>query len=131
MGDERASTRPERPFGDAEGARCAELANEMASALGVPTGQDAAKVLEAVERAAKPLAQARMEAGATSEVDLAALPLGFTTGDAQVDSASLVMRSLFIKDLRELQSVIDETTVGVQEYTANPKTDAKLGRVGR
>ena len=72
MGDERASTRPERPFGDAEGARCAELANEMASALGVPTGQDAAKVLEAVERAAKPLAQARTEAGATSEVDLAA-----------------------------------------------------------
>ena len=67
MGDERASTRPERPFGDAEGARCAELANEMASALGVPTGQDAAKVLEAVERAAKPLAQARPEAGSFAD----------------------------------------------------------------
>eukprot|EP00803_Ostreobium_quekettii_P009173 evm.model.scf_3267.2 EVM.evm.TU.scf_3267.2 scf_3267:6281-12405(+) len=55
---------------------------------------------------------------------------GFSTGDAAVDKAATLLRVLFVKDLKRLQTFIDETIVQVQEYTANPKTDSKLGRVG-
>lgn len=58
-------------------------------------------------------------------------PLGFSTGDKAVDKAATLLRMLFVKDLRQLQSLIDKTIVDAQEYTANPKTDSRLGRVGR
>ena len=51
--------------------------------------------------------------------------------DAKLDSAATILRMLYIKDLRALQSLIDRTIVEVQEFTANPRTDTALGRVGR
>ncbi|KAK9805942.1 hypothetical protein WJX73_007158 [Symbiochloris irregularis] len=66
-----------------------------------------------------------------SSLDADAFPLGFSTGDPGVDLAGTILRMLFIKDLRQLQTVIDETMVQVQEFTANPRTDSTLGRVGR
>lgn len=57
-------------------------------------------------------------------------PLGFHTGDAAVDNLAMLLRMLYIKDLRSLQSAIDRMLVQVQEYTANPRTDASLGKVG-
>lgn len=71
--------------------------------------------------------------------------------DKLIDKAAIIMRMLFLKDLRELQTSIDQTIVRcqvilfivvsdifkvifccyVKEYTANPKTDSRLGRVGR
>jgi len=57
--------------------------------------------------------------------------LGFTTGDPNVDYAALVMRLLFIAEQRDLQTTINEILNLVQEYTADPKTDTELGRVGR
>eukprot|EP00879_Flechtneria_rotunda_P020712 GHRR01021798.1.p3 GENE.GHRR01021798.1~~GHRR01021798.1.p3 ORF type:complete len:120 (+),score=50.33 GHRR01021798.1:405-764(+) len=57
-------------------------------------------------------------------------PLGFETGDAKLDQLAIVLRILYIKDLRDLQTLIDRLVVEVQEYTANPRTDANLGRVG-
>lgn len=33
--------------------------------------------------------------------------------------------------MRDLQTSIDEVIVEAQGFTANPKTDAKLGKVGR
>ncbi|KAI8464030.1 MAG: putative carnitine deficiency-associated protein-domain-containing protein [Monoraphidium minutum] len=59
------------------------------------------------------------------------LPLGFETGDARVDGAARLLRLLFLRDLRALQSGVDEAVVSVQELTANPKTDSALGKVGR
>lgn len=59
-----------------------------------------------------------------------ALSLGFSTGDALVDTAAKVLRLLYIKDLRRLQTEVDNSIVEVQEYTANPKTDASLGKTG-
>jgi RLL motif-containing protein 1 len=56
--------------------------------------------------------------------------LGFTTGDALVDKAAVLLRLLFINDLRDLQSVVNEITVLVQEYTANAVCNTKLGKVG-
>eukprot|EP01025_Chloroclados_australasicus_P041677 TRINITY_DN4432_c0_g1_i1.p1 TRINITY_DN4432_c0_g1~~TRINITY_DN4432_c0_g1_i1.p1 ORF type:complete len:259 (-),score=20.81 TRINITY_DN4432_c0_g1_i1:325-1101(-) len=62
--------------------------------------------------------------------DINQFPLGFRTGDKKLDIASTILRVLFIKDLRDLQSQIDHAIVELQEYTANPKTDSRLGRVG-
>ncbi|XP_034825760.1 RNA transcription, translation and transport factor protein [Maniola hyperantus] len=42
-----------------------------------------------------------------------------------------VLKLLFIQDLRELQTKINEALVAVQTVTADPRTDTKLGRVGR
>lgn len=41
-----------------------------------------------------------------------------------------VLRYLFINNLRDLQTKINECLVSVQVLTANPKTDTKLGKVG-
>lgn len=42
-----------------------------------------------------------------------------------------VLKLLFIQDLRELQTKINEALVAVQTVTADPRTDTTLGRVGR
>jgi RLL motif-containing protein 1 len=62
---------------------------------------------------------------------LADIPLGFETGDAAVDKAGALLRLLYLRDLRALQSAVDSAVVEAQEYTANPRTDSSLGRVGR
>lgn len=74
---------------------------------------------------------AREAAAQLSHLDVNKFPLGFTTGDKKTDVAATILRMLYIKDLRGLQTIVDETLVNVQNYTANPKTDAALGRLGR
>lgn len=59
------------------------------------------------------------------------MPLGFETSDAVLDKAAKVLRLCFIHDLRDLQTKINEIIVTVQSITANPKTDTRLGKVGR
>jgi len=58
----------------------------------------------------------------------ALLPAGTSKG---VELAAKVLRLLYIQDLRVLQTQINETIVSVQKVTANPKTDTRLGKVGR
>ncbi|XP_042218399.1 RNA transcription, translation and transport factor protein-like isoform X2 [Homarus americanus] len=57
--------------------------------------------------------------------------LGFETGDYVLNSAGKALRLMYIHDLRELQTKINECIVSVQNITADPKTDTKLGKVGR
>jgi len=57
--------------------------------------------------------------------------LGFDTGDKDVNEAAKILRLLHIQDLRTLQTRINECIVAVQTITANPKTDTRLGKVGR
>ena len=57
--------------------------------------------------------------------------LGFDTHDKSVNEAAKILRLLHIQDLRNLQTKINETIVSVQAITANPKTDTRLGKVGR
>lgn len=56
---------------------------------------------------------------------------GFDLGDPVLDEAAKVLRLLHIKELRHLQTSINELIVAVQSVTANPKTDQSLGKVGK
>eukprot|EP00039_Didymoeca_costata_P002395 m.59880 g.59880 ORF g.59880 m.59880 type:complete len:241 (+) comp11279_c0_seq2:1293-2015(+) len=58
-------------------------------------------------------------------------PLGFETGDPLLDKACKILRLLHIQELRELQTQVNELVVSLQQVTANPKTNSKLGQVGR
>lgn len=51
--------------------------------------------------------------------------------DNGANQAARVLRLLFVQDIRELQTRINEAIVAVQKITANPKTDTSLGKVGR
>jgi len=63
--------------------------------------------------------------------DPTAFPLGFDTKDSSLNRALLILRLLYIRDLRNLQTRINETIAVMQGYTAHPQTDSSLGRVGR
>ena len=45
--------------------------------------------------------------------------------------AAKSLRLLHVKELRELQNSVNQAIVTVQALTANPKTDTKLGKVGK
>ena len=57
-------------------------------------------------------------------------PLEFDTGDAVVNNVVKVLKMLHLFDFKELQSDLNALIVLGQEYTANPKTNNKLGKVG-
>ncbi|XP_062302484.1 RNA transcription, translation and transport factor protein [Osmerus eperlanus] len=57
--------------------------------------------------------------------------LGFDTGDATLNEAAQILRLLHIEELRDLQTKINEAIVAVQAIIADPKTDHRLGKVGR
>lgn len=54
----------------------------------------------------------------------------FESGDYVLNQAGKILRLLFICDIRDLQTKINECIVAVQTVTANPKTDTRLGKVG-
>lgn len=51
--------------------------------------------------------------------------------DKVLNEAVKILRLLHIKELRDLQTKINETIVNIQSITANPKTDSSLGKVGK
>lgn len=55
----------------------------------------------------------------------------FNMGEVMLDKAAKGLSLLYIQDLRNLQTKINETIVAVQNITADPKTDTKLGQVGK
>ncbi|KAG7466168.1 hypothetical protein MATL_G00161990 [Megalops atlanticus] len=57
--------------------------------------------------------------------------LGFDTGDATLNEAARILRLLHIEELRDLQTRINEAIVAVQAIIADPRTDHRLGKVGR
>ncbi|KAG9481107.1 hypothetical protein GDO78_010386 [Eleutherodactylus coqui] len=57
--------------------------------------------------------------------------LGFDTGDAVLNDAARILRLLHVEELRDLQTKINEAIVAVQAIIADPKTDHRLGKVGR
>ncbi|CAD5226966.1 unnamed protein product [Bursaphelenchus xylophilus] len=51
--------------------------------------------------------------------------------DKQVDHAMKILNLLNVKQIRDLQTKINELIVRIQEVTADPKTDIKLRKVGQ
>ncbi|CAG9530681.1 unnamed protein product [Cercopithifilaria johnstoni] len=47
-----------------------------------------------------------------------------------IDAAVRALRLIHLENLREVQTKINEAIVAVQELTADPKTDKRLGKVG-
>lgn len=55
---------------------------------------------------------------------------GIKTGDDIVDRAATVIRAVHVRELRTLQDDINQLISDLQSLTANPQTNAKLGKVG-
>jgi hypothetical protein len=66
-----------------------------------------------------------------TSASLPRLPLGFSTKDATVDTIALILKTLHIRDLRSLQSELNDLTVIAQAHTARPQMNASQGKVGR
>jgi RLL motif-containing protein 1 len=47
-----------------------------------------------------------------------------------VDRAAKLLRLLYVADLRQTQNNVNEAISRMQQHTADPKTDSRLGRVG-
>ncbi len=106
----------------------------MCLLLNIPEHYDPVTTLEAVSV----LIQERLvQGGSVSaeqegvDFELKNYELGFSTDDPALDDASRILRLLHVSELRDLQTRINESIVAVQKITANPKTDQKLGKVGR
>lgn len=54
----------------------------------------------------------------------------FIYNDPNLDEAAKILRLLQVHSTRNVQTAINEAIVSVQQVTANPKTDTKLGKVG-
>lgn len=55
---------------------------------------------------------------------------GFSAKDPLLNKAAKILRLIHIQNLRNLQTSANELIVAVQNVTANPKTDTRLGKVG-
>jgi len=75
------------------------------------------------------LAVLKGEGEALADID--SFVLGFDTRQPVVNQVSTVLKMLHIFDFRELQNDLNALIVLGQEYTANPRTNNKLGKVGR
>jgi len=111
--------------------------NELCELLGIPASSDSNEVLRAVTSLLKDKALVSAAVASGQALPSAAdcteeqYPLGFSTGDASVDKIARVLRLLYTAHLRDVQVAVNEMIVQAQEFTANPKTNAMLGKVGR
>jgi len=71
------------------------------------------------------------EDGQGTPLDVDRLPTGLQIDSAEVRRAAAVLRLLHGLELQQLQVNINHVINELQSLTADPKTDARLGRVGR
>jgi len=109
----------------------------LCASAGVPytsleaDGPAALGALAAKARAAETAPSAAGGAAAAAPPpDAAQFPLGFSSDDAAVDERARVLRMLYISDLRRLQDDVSRCLSAAQAYTADPKTNSTLGKVG-
>lgn len=112
---------------------------DLAGKLAVPLHPDPSVTFEACctlirERAAKSdtdvAAKAKGQTVTLSEHSMG-VPPELRSSDPALCDALKILRLLHLKDLRGLQDEINNTIETVQAVTANPKTDTRLGKVGR
>nr|SVE89440.1 EOG090X0ARU [Daphnia sinensis]SVE90060.1 EOG090X0ARU [Daphnia sinensis]SVE90689.1 EOG090X0ARU [Daphnia sinensis]SVE91315.1 EOG090X0ARU [Daphnia sinensis]SVE91938.1 EOG090X0ARU [Daphnia sinensis] len=110
--------------------------NDLANILQVPKHPDHLMTLEGIcnliqEKFCKDALKASSVArDLGNPVQFDNISFGLDLKSPNVSNAANLLRYLFIHDLRELQTRINECLVCVQALTANPKTDTKLGKVG-
>ncbi|RNA06337.1 hypothetical protein BpHYR1_023269 [Brachionus plicatilis] len=114
--------------------------NRMQRLLNVPTKSgDNLTVLQAIsklvsEKLNPKAVQASLEEHKylkePTQLTLNSINGGIDCKDPILNDAVKVLRLLHIKELRDLQTKINETIVSIQTITANPKTDSSLGKVG-
>jgi len=108
--------------------------HKLATLLNIaPHGTDHKMTLRAIAKYADMYLSERARKKPPKEgkpMDLTELDLGFSLGDSGADEAAKVLRLLFLHDVRDLQTKINEAIVAVQTITADPKTDTRLGKVG-
>ncbi|XP_060648878.1 RNA transcription, translation and transport factor protein [Drosophila nasuta] len=107
---------------------------QLATKLQVPHHPNHLLQLEAISR----IVHERLSVTAKDRKPITGTPFPFDKGndvvagtDPKLDYPMRILRLLQIQNLRQLQTQINETIVAVQSLTANPKTDTKLGKVGR
>ena len=83
-----------------------------------------------ISAAQKTAARSGQQARPFAPLSERTFPLGFAAEPRLVEPAR-VLRLLHVRQLRVLQDAVNAAIETLQEFTANPKTDAKLGRVGR
>lgn len=108
-----------------------ERAEEALTERYLPAASAFAEAAQRALSSSSPSAPPSSSAAAFAAALLDAQPLGFSTGDPLVDRAARALRWLYVRDLASLQKEVDDAIVGVQDRTANPRTDAALGKVGR
>lgn len=69
--------------------------------------------------------------GVAKRYDITPRECGFEMDDPGLAEAAKVLRLLHLRELRQLQTHVNEMIVAVQALTADPKTDQTLGQVGR
>ena len=115
----------------------------LAKLLGITTHPDPIVVLEATRvlieerlssdalKKAKDTPNKKADIGETKTMKITAKECGFDSGDPVLDEAAKVLRLLHLSELRDLQTKINELIVSLQQITADPKTDQRLGKVGK
>ena len=66
-----------------------------------------------------------------ADIEIAAKDCGFNLRDPTLNEAAKTLRVLHVRELRTLQTQINELVVTVQAMTADPKADHTLGKVGK
>lgn len=113
-----------------------EFANgvdKLCEVLKIPSHPDPIVRLEACHKLLKSRIGMKSSEENSVEVNLQEHDFGFTekSMDPVLREAAKILRMLHLTQLRKLQSDINNTIEMVQGVTANPKTDTKLGKVGR
>lgn len=116
------------------------LVSQLCEVLQLPpassaTEPEVARALHSCARRLRIRARADARSESASEAgDVAAassMPSGLQLSSEALERAAAVLRALYVDDMRELQHIVNDVLAAVQEYTADPKTNAALGQVGR
>ncbi|KRZ07243.1 Adenylate kinase isoenzyme 6 -like protein [Trichinella zimbabwensis] len=111
-----------------------DFVQTTANLLGVTSHPDVVTTLKAINSAVHDKYsispnEKRLEGHSPEVIGLSDFESALEIKDKSLVEVAAVFRMLYVKKLRLLQSQINELITVVQEMTANPKTDQRLGKV--
>ncbi|KAA0173447.1 hypothetical protein FNF27_05087 [Cafeteria roenbergensis] len=110
-----------------------QLRHVVLPALPKPDARPEAAAAAAAAASRGPAAGSSAAGGAARDAAevLASVSPGVATGSPALDAGVLVLRLLYLGCMRDAQSRANAIIEAVQAFTADPRTDSSLGRVGR